>query len=810
MLMTTKKSIKSITKLVVLVVFVSLIVFTQLAAAGSKNLTATVTDSDSDDSPATVSWDVSTGSDFSTSTTSGDESTNLTTGSGSFSKTVTLYPIHDATYYWHAKAKDKHEAESGWTASTQFSIKGEGCTANTTAPDKIKNLSAYSYNRTVTLKWSNPKDISSLKLYRETSASFTPSDTNLIKTIAGSSTTSYTDNDLQNGATYYYAVKVFNECNKDSQSNETKATPSAGTRVEAITLVATCADKQNNLVWTNPAATAKIKLYRSDQPGQILDNVAPGLLGGARPNNDSLNEKYLIKTFEGGQDTNYSDTGLENGKLYHYIVQALSDKNKELSRSSEISSSACIPDQTPPPDPTDITITEDRTTVGLIVAWVDPPAEDLNYVNVYRSQQAEKGDEIAQVIKGAQTYTDQNIEADRTYYYSLTAVDKSGMESAGTAPIAGVAKTGEKDKIKTGGGVSGLVDDLMGDWQDNSVLVAAAQGLAPFSIVLPTLTTVGLLSAYEALKALVNGSYLYNFIRYLFLGGWWKRRKKPWGVCLSLNTQLPVSGAMAQLLTGEEGKVVDKCLTDKFGRFIFLIKKPSDYKIVVSSAGFDRFVSQIFNIENVNDTPMDMVIHLKDNKGLVRLVVGKAVSALMLLTNILNHLRLPVIIFGTVLAIYQVLIINDKVTWLILLFYIILWIVEIISKIAPRTFGVVWDNATDKPLNRAIVRFYRLINSKPALVATTVTGGDGAFKFLFEAGEYQCGVSRIGYRPYTSGGLTFRNKSLPNLNIRLEPMNSEKEEAPMPEMPPESPKPEPPQTPQPREIDNGVDLSLPK
>lgn len=754
-------------------------VFVGTATAGSKDLSATITDSDSEDTPATVAWDVSTGSDFSTSTTSGDESSNLTSGSGSFSKTVTLYPIHDATYYWRAKAKDKHGAESGWTASTQFSIKGEGCTANTTAPDKIKNLSAYSSNQTVTLKWSNPKDIASLKIYRGTSAGFTPGDSNLIKTIAGSSTTSYVDNNLQNGATYYYIIKVSNECNKDSQSNETKATPSAGIKVEAITLVATCADKQNNLVWTNPAATAKIKLYRSDQPGQILDNVSPGLGGVARPNDDSLNEKYLIKTFEGGQDTNYSDTGLENGKPYYYSVQALDSKSKEISRSGEISVSACIPDHTPPPDPTDVTITEDQTAVGLIIAWVDPPAEDLNYINVYRSQQAEKGEKIAQVIKGTQTYTDQNIEAGSPYYYSLTAVDKSGMESAGTTPIAGVAaktKTGESQtKNKTGSGVSGLVDDLMGGLQDNSVLVAAAHILTPFSIVLPTLTTVGLLLAHEALKALVNGSNLYNFIRYIFLGGWWKRRKRPWGVCLSLNSQLPVSGALVQLLIGEEGKVVDKCLTDKFGRFIFLIKKPNNYRIIVSAAGFNRFVSQIFTVENINDTPQDMVIHLTANQGLVLLVVGKAVRALTLLTNILNHLRLPVIIFGTVLAIYQTLVVNDKVAWLILLFYVILWMVEIISKIAPRTLGVVWDDATDKPLDRAIVRFYRLINSKPALVATTITGGDGAFKLLFEAGDYQCGVSRIGYRSYTSGGLTFNNSSLPNLNIRLEPVEFARE-----------------------------------
>src|SRR3989344_4458358 len=213
--------VKTTLKQLRLAIIVGLLIFIQPVSAETANLGATVTDSDSDDTPATVSFEVSTGSNFSTSTTSGDESTTLSGGSGSFSKSINLYPIHDTAYYWHAKAKDKHGGESDWTKSTQFSIKGEGCTANTTAPDKIKNLSATAGNQKVTLRWSNPNDITSLKLYRGIAAGFGPNDSNLIKTFTGSSTTSYIDKQLQNGTTYYYVVKAANECNKDSQSNET-------------------------------------------------------------------------------------------------------------------------------------------------------------------------------------------------------------------------------------------------------------------------------------------------------------------------------------------------------------------------------------------------------------------------------------------------------------------------------------------------------------------------------------------------------------------------------------------------------------
>lgn len=776
-------TVRKIGKLIIFALVIGLFIPVQFASAGEKNLTATITDSDTDDSPATVSFEVSTGSNFSTSTTSGDESTTLSGGSGNFSKSINLYPIRDTVYYWHAKAKDKHGGESAWTKSTQFSVKGEGCSANTTAPDKIKNLSATAGNQKVTLRWSNPTEITSLKLHRseisgEAFNNVTPgliglgrpnidwsNDKFLIKTFTDSSASSYVDSGLKNGTTYYYVIKVTNECKKESQSNEAKAIPLADINTLAVTLIATCADKQNNLSWTNPSGTTKTKLYRSESAGEALDNVKPGLTGVARINQDELNQKYLIKTFDGGKDTSYNDTGLENGKLYYYILQALNNKNKEVNRSSEISAAACAPDQDPPSDPTDLDIINNQN--DLVITWIDPTDEDLNFVNVYRSLKAEKGEKIALVQKSVQVYTDSNVEPGKTYYYTLTAVDKSGMESKGTDPQFGTVNNNIGNAQVTSG-VSGLVDKLMGDWQDNSVLVAAARNLIPFSIALPVITSIGLVLAKEAIRSLINGSNLYNFIHYIFLGGWTRRRKRPWGICLSLTSQLPIAGVLVQLMSATGKKIIDKTITNKFGKFVFLIKKPGSYQIVVSIRGYERFVSQELNIKNINNAPQDMVIHLKDNLGLAQFAVGRTASALILLFNILNHLRMPINILGTILAIYQVLIVNDNVSWLILLFYIVVWIIEIGSKIARRTFGLVSDIRTGKALSRAIVRFFKIQNGNPALVATAVTTDDGAFRFLLNAGQYQCGAVRIGYNSYTSKILTFNNNIQPNLNIRLE------------------------------------------
>jgi hypothetical protein len=60
-----------------------------------------------------------------------------------------------------------------------------------------------------------------------------------------------------------------------------------------------------------------------------------------------------------------------------------------------------------------------------------------------------------------------------------------------------------------------------------------------------------------------------------------------------------------------------------------------------------------------------------------------------------------------------------------------------------RSWGVVYDSRTKRPLERCIVRLYE--QNTMRLVETDVTGNDGIFSFLPQAGQYTVKVFRAGY-----------------------------------------------------------------
>lgn len=62
-----------------------------------------------------------------------------------------------------------------------------------------------------------------------------------------------------------------------------------------------------------------------------------------------------------------------------------------------------------------------------------------------------------------------------------------------------------------------------------------------------------------------------------------------------------------------------------------------------------------------------------------------------------------------------------------------------------RRFGVVYDSVTKKPLERAIVRLYQVMNDKLVIKETEVTGTNGEFAFLPAAGRYKIMVTRSEY-----------------------------------------------------------------
>src|SRR5579864_1248052 len=97
-----------------------------------------------------------------------------------------------------------------------------GAQGTTGAPAAPTNLMANAGNGQVGLSWSASSGATSYNVKRSTTSG------GPYTTIAGPTTTSYTDTGVTNGTTYYYVVSAVNTAGESANSSQVSATPSSG------------------------------------------------------------------------------------------------------------------------------------------------------------------------------------------------------------------------------------------------------------------------------------------------------------------------------------------------------------------------------------------------------------------------------------------------------------------------------------------------------------------------------------------------------------------------------------------------------
>ncbi len=121
----------------------------------------------------------------------------------------------------------------------------------------------------------------------------------------------------------------------------------------------------------------------------------------------------------------YIDAAVDRGSPYRYFVQALAG---EL-RQSEISAIAGVtPEDTfPPAVPAGLTAVAGVNSIEL--AWTRNTEDDFAGYQVYRTSEGGAPERIAGPID-APTFSDRAVEVGKKYSYTVTAVDRTGNESA--------------------------------------------------------------------------------------------------------------------------------------------------------------------------------------------------------------------------------------------------------------------------------------------------------------------------------------------------------------------------------------------
>ncbi len=276
---------------------------------------------------------------------------------------------------------------------------------------------------------------------------------------------------------------------------------------------------------------------------------------------------------------------------------------------------------------------------------------------------------------------------------------------------------------------------------------ATANVAAPVTAVVAASTATTLAVSFNAFR------FLQYFVTAPFL--LFKRRKrKEWGVVYDSLKKIPVDLAIVRLIDSATGRVVKSQVTDKLGRYLFIVE-PGDYKLAVQKPGFafptsflgeakrDGQFLDLYHGESIAVTEAKVSIAANiplDPAGTQGMSAGK-----IRWRNISRTLQYVLSIVGTVVAILVAII--QPTVWTIAIAVVQIAVLAIFVRLAmpkkPTGWGIVYDSTTRRPLAKTVVRIFDPKFNK--LLETQVTDSQGRYAFLVGPSEYYATFEKKNY-----------------------------------------------------------------
>ena len=201
------------------------------------------------------------------------------------------------------------------------------------------------------------------------------------------------------------------------------------------------------LSWTPPEKTlignapniASYRVYRAEIESAQNASAASPAAGGT----EAPNTKVPFARIAEPASPPYIDTQAELGKTYVYSVRSVAHYSGVQIESLDSNFATIIPkDVFPPPAPQDLVAAFVPAAGGapgyLDLSWSINAATDIAGYNVYRSEDsARPGTRVNSELLLTPAFRDMNAVPGRTYFYTVTAVDRSGNESSASPPASG-------------------------------------------------------------------------------------------------------------------------------------------------------------------------------------------------------------------------------------------------------------------------------------------------------------------------------------------------------------------------------------
>ena len=280
------------------------------------------------------------------------------------------------------------------------------------------------------------------------------------------------------------------------------------------------------------------------------------------------------------------------------------------------------------------------------------------------------------------------------------------------------------------------------------VAQTTAAAAAPVVAVAAITTTAVLATSFD----------LFSFLQLLYTSPlllFGRRKRKAYGVVYNSLLKKPIDLAMVRLVKMPENKIVGARVTDKDGRFFFLVQ-PGTYRLEITKQAFDypskllkdikddAFFLDIYHGEIIEVTEKNVTITPNvplDPISLSKLQTPKEIKIQRTLRLVQNYVSL----IGIVVA-ASVLVVHTTI-WSITLLGFQILVYLLVRRLAaphkPKSWGIVYDKATNRPLSNVVVRIFEPKYQK--LLESAVTDSKGRYTFLLGPNEYHSTYEKDGY-----------------------------------------------------------------
>ncbi|HEY4817274.1 MAG TPA: hypothetical protein VIH67_07565 [Candidatus Acidoferrum sp.] len=210
-----------------------------------------------------------------------------------------------------------------------------------------------------------------------------------------------------------------------------------------MSLHATVTESAIELSWSAPTRTSAgdplppISEYRIDR-----GEIDPASAAAAANDLSQAKWKSPLAFLASSSTTSYRDTTFDFGKTYLYTVRTVIPADGGTVESSDSVPAIVTPrDVYPPAVPQSLVAAVVRPDPNappeVDLSWSINAETDLAGYHVYRSEQQDTpGQLLTPDLLLSPAYRDTSVQPGHLYWYSVTAVDRSGNESAPSVPVA--------------------------------------------------------------------------------------------------------------------------------------------------------------------------------------------------------------------------------------------------------------------------------------------------------------------------------------------------------------------------------------